>query len=47
MPGNVLAVLPPLPVGLEYRIVQSHLLLRDSDANIIVDYLLDVMCRTC
>lgn len=47
MPGNVLAVLPVLPPGLEYRIVQSHLLLRDSDANLIVDYLLDIMCRAC
>ena len=47
VPGNVLATLPPLPTGLEYRIVDSHLILRDTTANIIVDYLFDVMCGTC
>lgn len=47
MPGNVLKILPPLPAGLEYRIVDSHLVLMDLDANIIVDYVLDVMCKTC
>ena len=43
MPGAVLAVLPALPPGLEYRIVGSHLILRDTEANLIVDYLLNVM----
>ena len=47
MPVNVLQILPPLPTGLEYRIVDTHLLLMDVDANIIVDYVLDVMCKTC
>lgn len=47
MPGNVLKVLPPLPSGLEYRIVDTHLVLMDLDANIVVDYMLDVMCHTC
>ena len=47
MPGNVLKILPPLPTGLEYRIVDTHLLLIDLDAGIVVDYMLDVMCRTC
>ena len=47
MPGNVLKILPPLPAGLEYRIVDTHLLLMDLDANIVVDYVLDVMCKTC
>jgi hypothetical protein len=47
VPGNVLAVLPTLPEGLDYRIVQSHLVLRDTRANLVVDYLLDVMCKTC
>ena len=47
MPGNVLKILPPLPPGLEYRIVDTHLVLMDLDANIIVDYVLDVMCKTC
>ena len=45
MPGNVLKILPSLPTGLEYRIVDSHLILMDLDANIVVDYVLDVMCR--
>ena len=47
MPGNVLKILPPLPTGLEYRIVDTHLILMDLDANIVVDYVLDVMCKTC
>ena len=47
MPGNVLKILPPLPMGLDYRIVDTHLLLIDVDAGIVVDYMLDVMCRTC
>jgi hypothetical protein len=47
MPGNVLKILPPLPAGLEYRIVDTHLILMDLDANIVVDYVLDVMCKTC
>jgi hypothetical protein len=47
MPVNVLKILPPLPKGLEYRVVDTHLLLMDIEANIIVDYILDVMCKTC
>jgi hypothetical protein len=47
MPGNVLKILPPLPTGLEYRIVDTHLILMDVPANIVVDYVLDVMCKTC
>ena len=47
MPGNVLKILPPLPEGLRYRIVDTHLVLMDLDANIVVDYVLDVMCKTC
>ena len=47
VPGNVLAALPTLPEGLDYRIVQTHLVLRDTWANIVVDYLLDVTCKTC
>ena len=43
VPPNVLAVLPTLPEGLDWRIVGSHLILRDTRANIIVDYLLNVM----
>jgi hypothetical protein len=47
MPGNVLKILPPLPAGLEYRIVDTHLILMDVAANIVVDYVLDVMCKRC
>ena len=47
MPGNVLQILPVLPNRLEYRIVDTHLVLIDVDADIVVDYMLDVMCRTC
>ena len=47
MPGNVLRILPSLPSGLEYRIVDTHLVLMDLDANVVVDYMLDVMCKTC
>lgn len=47
MPARVLRVLPPLPNGVEYRIVDTHLVLTDLDADIVVDYMLDVMCRSC
>lgn len=39
MPGNLLAVLPQLPEAVEYRIIGKTLILRDVDANIIVDYI--------
>lgn len=38
VPPNVLATLPVLPSDVEYRVVGKHLILRDVDANIIVDY---------
>jgi hypothetical protein len=47
VPPNVLNVLPQLPKELEYRIVDKHLVLRDVQANIVVDYIFDVMCATC
>lgn len=37
-PPTLLMNLPELPKGLEYRILGRELVLRDSDANIIVDY---------
>ena len=43
MPANVLQVLPRLPKQLEYRIINSHLVLRDVQAGIIVDYMSNVM----
>ena len=38
-PTNLLTRLPKLPEELEYRIVDDNLILRDVQANIIVDFL--------
>lgn len=43
MPANLLANLPTLPEELDYRIINKHLILRDVDANMIVDYIPNVM----
>jgi hypothetical protein len=42
-PPNILAALPPLPEELEYRIVEKNLILRDVQANIIVDFILNAI----
>jgi hypothetical protein len=47
VPANVLGALPRLPEDLEYRVVDKHLVLRDAHANLIVDYIPDVMCASC
>ena len=39
MPSNVLLSLPNLPEGLEYRVIGRHLLLIDTDADLVVDYM--------
>ena len=39
VPASVLLGLPTLPRPLEYRIVGKHLLLLDTEAGIIVDYI--------
>ena len=39
MPPALLNVLPPLPQGLEYRIIGRDLVLRDVDASLIIDYI--------
>jgi hypothetical protein len=39
VPANILLSLPKLPEGLEYRIVGKTLILRDVDANLIVDFI--------
>jgi hypothetical protein len=39
VPANLLARLPQLPEDVEYRIVGKTLILRDVDANIIVDFI--------
>lgn len=45
MPPSLLAVLPPLPKELEYRIIGRFLVLRDVDAALIIDYLPDAIPR--
>ena len=37
-PPSLLMNLPDLPKGLEYRLLGNELVLRDADANVIVDY---------
>jgi hypothetical protein len=37
-PPTLLLNLPPLPDHLEYRILDRELVLRDADANLVVDY---------
>lgn len=39
MPPGLLAQLPPLPPVLEYRLVGRVLILRDTDAALVLDYL--------
>jgi hypothetical protein len=39
VPPNILATLPSLPEGIEYRFIEKHLILRDAHANLIIDYL--------
>jgi hypothetical protein len=36
-PATLLPLLPPLPDALEYRVVQRYLVLRDVEANVIID----------
>jgi hypothetical protein len=45
MPADLLAALPRLPAGLEYRFVGADLALVDVDAGLIVDVLPDVLSR--
>ena len=43
VPPNVLASLPQLPEEIEYRFVGKHLILRDSRANLVIDYIANVI----
>jgi hypothetical protein len=43
VPALLLAQLPTLPEALEYRLIDRRLLLRDRDANVIVDVLVGVL----
>jgi hypothetical protein len=42
-PPRLLAALPGLPDGLEYRFMAGALIIRDTNANLIVDYLPEVL----
>jgi hypothetical protein len=43
MPPGLLQVLPTLPAGLEYRFIDRDLILWDPHANLIVDYIPNVL----
>ena len=45
MPFVLLAALPELPAGIQYRLIDHDLLLWDVDANLIVDVLPDALPR--
>ena len=42
-PPSLLISLPQLPTGLEYRLVGKELVIRDVDANIVVDYMANAL----
>ena len=46
VPASLLAALPPLPEGLEYRVAGRHLMIRDVSANLVVDVLTDIIPQT-
>jgi len=43
VPANLLVSLPTLPEPLQYRIIEKHLVLVDEDADVILDYALNVI----
>ena len=43
VPANLLLTLPSLPAPLEYRVVGQHLLLLDTQADLVVDYILNAI----
>jgi hypothetical protein len=48
VPANLLALLPALDNGLEYRFVGRHLILRDAKANTIIDAIpYAIHCQYC
>jgi hypothetical protein len=42
-PATILVQLPELPEALEYRLIGPHLVIRDTDANLIVDVAANVL----
>ena len=48
VPPNILAALPSLPDGIQYRFLGRHLVLHDTRANVILDRLpYAVQCTDC
>ena len=45
MPPQILKALPPLPEELDYRFIETSLILLDVHAHIIVDYLTGAVPR--
>jgi len=43
VPANLLIKLPTLPEPLQFRIIEKHLVLVDEDADVIVDYALNII----
>lgn len=43
VPANLLVNLPTLPEPLQFRIIDKHLILVDEDADVIVDYALNII----
>jgi hypothetical protein len=43
VPASLLVNLPTLPEPLQFRIIEKHLILLDEDADIIVDYALNII----
>jgi hypothetical protein len=43
VPANLLLTLPSLPAPLEYRVVGQHLILLDTAAGLVVDYILNAI----
>lgn len=43
VPANLLVNLPTLPEPLQFRIVEKHLILVDEDADVILDYALNII----
>lgn len=43
VPTNILRALPQLPENIEYRFIDKHLILRDTRANLIIDYMPDAI----
>jgi hypothetical protein len=43
VPSSLLLKLPPLPEEVRYRFVGRALIIRDTQANVILDYIVDVV----